>query len=239
MLPGVALKRLCLPSTAQPTCLTWPAGGKPVICFFPPPDATGPVHASVRLGLTREWELSALVPAPTAASADGRSATWEVEVQPGGSVVVGAEAGSGGASSSGREWAYLFWEALTVAGAHVAAPHAAAGGSGGAALLTLPLALGLAGGGSAGPGEASPPWRPPVAGLPLPDFEPAHSFVVPRAGAQEWLHDALVGGFGMPVREATDMITYWCGCARSCARVAMVRESLANALHVTPYTNVL
>ncbi len=163
------------------------------------------MHAIVRLGLSCEWELSALVPTPAAASADGRSATWEVEVQPGGSVVVGA----GDASSSGREWAYLFWEARTVAGAHVAALHGAAGGSGGMA-PPLPLALDLALPQPA-KGLASPPWRPPVAGLPLPDFEPAHSFVVPRAGAQEWLHGALVGGFGMPVREATDMITYWCG----------------------------
>ncbi|PNW80422.1 hypothetical protein CHLRE_07g317050v5 [Chlamydomonas reinhardtii] len=130
------------------------AGGKPVICVW----AAQPTDLTVRLRLSRHWTFSSLVPRPDQYSdgdvagggggggggsgaeagskpggwaAGGREAAWRVRALPDGSLV---HPGSGG-----REYAYLFWEALTEgtaaepgAGSGTGAgPSAAAGGSSG------------------------------------------------------------------------------------------------------------
>ncbi|GFR44079.1 hypothetical protein Agub_g5239 [Astrephomene gubernaculifera] len=81
-------------------------GGKPVICMWP----AAPTDAIVRLQLSPRWAFSSLVPRPdcTAGGAGvvgGRSAEWRVRVQPDGTLTHDA--------SGGRQYAYLFWEALT------------------------------------------------------------------------------------------------------------------------------
>ncbi|KAG2422703.1 hypothetical protein HXX76_015867 [Chlamydomonas incerta] len=128
-------------------------GGKPVICVW----AAQPTDVSVRLRLSRHWAFSSLVPRPdeysgsgssssgggisgggedTATEAEGgkggwaaggREAAWRVRALPDGTL---AHPGSGG-----REYAYLFWEALTEGSAVAAAVAAEASG-------------GVAGGGS-------------------------------------------------------------------------------------------
>ena len=77
-------------------------GGKPVIYLRSPT----PIEASVRLGLIRQWELSAHYPqVPIKFLAEGRvheEVKWIVQTQQDGSLVE---------STSGLEVAYLFWEA--------------------------------------------------------------------------------------------------------------------------------
>ncbi|KAG2434620.1 hypothetical protein HXX76_007515 [Chlamydomonas incerta] len=119
-------------------------GGKPVICVW----AAQPTDVSVRLRLSRHWAFSSLVPRPdeyssgssgigggsggggdTATEAEGgkggwaaggREAAWRVRALPDGTLV---HPGSGG-----REYAYLFWEALTEGSAVAAAVAAEASG---------------------------------------------------------------------------------------------------------------
>ncbi|KXZ43567.1 hypothetical protein GPECTOR_87g430 [Gonium pectorale] len=96
-------------------------GGKPVICVWP----SEPTAVTVRLRLSSHWSFSSLVPRPdrcdgggggkeAAAAAElgtglgGRDAEWVVTARPDGTLV---HPGSGG-----REYAYLFWEALTGGG---------------------------------------------------------------------------------------------------------------------------
>ncbi|KAG2484501.1 hypothetical protein HYH03_016730 [Edaphochlamys debaryana] len=151
-------------------------GGKPVICIW----AADPMDLVVRLQLSCRWAFSSLVPRPDVGDGKGewgtggRVAEWRVAARPDGSLV---HPGSGG-----REYSYLFWEALTEGAVGV---EAAAGGR--------PALLGL------GP---TPP------DLPLPDFTPSRSFCVSGAEAEAWLYGALQA-FGVPTRERTDFLTYW------------------------------
>ncbi|GFR44076.1 hypothetical protein Agub_g5236, partial [Astrephomene gubernaculifera] len=81
-------------------------GGKPVICMWP----AAPTDATVRLQLSPRWAFSSLVPRPDCTTGDaglvgGRSVEWRVRAQPDGTLTHDA--------SGGRQYAYLFWEALT------------------------------------------------------------------------------------------------------------------------------
>ncbi|KAG2487525.1 hypothetical protein HYH03_013806 [Edaphochlamys debaryana] len=157
-------------------------GGKPVICIW----AADPMDLVVRLQLSDRWAFSSLVPRPDvgdgkgAWGTGGRVAEWRVAARPDGSL---AHPGSGG-----REYSYLFWEAMTEGAVGV---EAAAGGR--AAVSGRPALPGL------GP---TPP------DLPLPDFTPSRSFCVSGAEAEAWLYAALQA-FGVPTRERTDFLTYW------------------------------
>ena len=77
-------------------------GGKPVIYLRSPT----PIEATVRLGLIRQWELSAHYPqVPIKRLAEGRvheQIEWIVRTRQDGSLVE---------NGSGLEVAYLFWEA--------------------------------------------------------------------------------------------------------------------------------
>ena len=77
-------------------------GGKPVIYLRSPKS----IEASVRLGLTRQWSLSAHYPqVPIKRPIEGRvheEVKWIVQTQQDGSLVE---------NTSGLEVAYLFWEA--------------------------------------------------------------------------------------------------------------------------------
>ena len=78
------------------------AGGKPVIYLRSPT----PIEASVRLGLTRQWGLSAHYPqVPIKRLVEGRvheQVEWIVQTRQDGALVE---------NGSGLEVAYLFWEA--------------------------------------------------------------------------------------------------------------------------------
>ncbi|KAG2487520.1 hypothetical protein HYH03_013801 [Edaphochlamys debaryana] len=157
-------------------------GGKPVICIW----AADPMDLVVRLQLSYRWAFSSLVPRPDVGDGKGewgtggRVAEWRVAARPDGSL---AHPGSGG-----REYSYLFWEAMTEGAVGV---EAAAGGR--AAVSGRPALPGL------GP---TPP------DLPLPDFTPSRSFCVSGAEAEAWLYAALQA-FGVPTRERTDFLTFW------------------------------
>ncbi|KAG2450357.1 hypothetical protein HYH02_004862 [Chlamydomonas schloesseri] len=197
------------------------AGGKPVICLW----AAQPTDVTVRLRLSRHWALSSLVPRPdeyysgggggsggaegVAGTADtsggkagdgggwtagGREAAWRVRALPDGTLV---HPGSGG-----REYAYLFWEALTEASAVAEEEPAVAGGGGGGGGCST-----VAGGSCRDAMSPFPSLGPTPADLPLPDFHPARSFCVAGADVERWLYDALAA-FGLPVRERTDFLTY-------------------------------
>ncbi|KAJ7496729.1 hypothetical protein FB451DRAFT_201882 [Mycena latifolia] len=77
-------------------------GGKPVIYLFSP----SAIDVSVRLTLTREWDLSVIYPVVPAkrAPAGGESIQWDVRTHPDGSLTE---------HTTGLGVAYLFWEALT------------------------------------------------------------------------------------------------------------------------------
>ncbi|KXZ53504.1 hypothetical protein GPECTOR_7g954 [Gonium pectorale] len=220
-------------------------GGKPVICVWP----SEPTAVTVRLRLSRHWSFSSLVPRPDrcdggrgggkeaavvagrGTGVGGHDAEWAVIARPDGTLV---HPGSGG-----REYAYLFWEALTgggtaggesgegwsaapglersgsdascgsavlVAGEDAEMEAATADRLGGAVHHAPPAA-------AAADAATTASWPlsrlgPTPPDLPLPDFDPARSFCIAGADVEAWLYDALKA-FGMPVRERTDMLTYW------------------------------
>ncbi|PNH09025.1 Ubiquitin-60S ribosomal protein L40 [Tetrabaena socialis] len=83
------------------------SGGKPVICLWP----AQPTDVTVRLLLCDRWAFSSLVPRPDSTDGvqGGRRAEWRVRAQPDGTLAHPA--------SGGRQYGYLFWEALTEGGA--------------------------------------------------------------------------------------------------------------------------
>ncbi|GFR44077.1 hypothetical protein Agub_g5237 [Astrephomene gubernaculifera] len=205
-------------------------GGKPVICMWP----AAPTDATVRLQLSPRWAFSSLVPRPDcttggAGVVGGRSAEWRVRAQPDGTLTHDA--------SGGRQYTYLFWEALTegtaregVAGAGLRRAGSGAssssavgweveGGRGGGqeerqqSLLPVAAAEEQQGydviiGRLPAPANPIPGLGPTPPDLPLPDFDAAHSFCVAGADVEAWLYGTLTA-FGLPVRERTDFLTYW------------------------------
>ncbi|KXZ54413.1 hypothetical protein GPECTOR_5g68 [Gonium pectorale] len=177
-------------------------GGKPVICVWP----SKPTAVTVRLRLSRHWSFSSLVPRPDRCDGGGgkeaavaaaglgtgmggRDAEWAVIARPDGTLV---HPGSGG-----REYAYLFWEALTEGGDGGGSGKGWAAASGlersgsdvscGSGVM-VPGADALTEGAAAdGAGGASWPLSclgPTPPDLPLPDFDPARSFCIAGADVE-------------------------------------------------------
>ncbi|KAL0567698.1 hypothetical protein V5O48_014294, partial [Marasmius crinis-equi] len=101
------LQRLNVPDGDTFLLFAAQCGGKPVIYLFSPRE----IVAKVRLGLTRQWEFSAIYPVVPVKQAVGENVhqviEWNTQTRGDGSVVE---------TTTGLEVAYLFWEAHTCPG---------------------------------------------------------------------------------------------------------------------------
>ncbi|KAJ1302339.1 hypothetical protein OPQ81_001154 [Rhizoctonia solani] len=151
-------------------------GGKPVIYLFPPTNTT---DIQVRLSLVNSWTFSDIYPSTTITAPIvspetlGQTVTWTLDAQPDGMLRD---------HETGREIAYLFWEARTIPRLLSSPPS------------TRPSSL------VGGPSCTFDPASPILL--------PSHSALLPLDRVTGYIDNVLLA-LGLHTEARTSFITYW------------------------------